>query len=212
MAEKNQGAILRVSSAEAAADNITGATAADPVELTSASHGIANGTIVRVTGVGGMDQLNNRAFVAAAVATNTLQLKGVDGTDYTAYTSGGQAFAQTMLEISECDLIGPGFNGQSPKIPTAHLRSTGQEFLLGIPDYGDMPVGFFDRVSDAGQKRLRKLHETGAVVPWSITLASGRVAAFMGCVMQCGFEPIAQDTAFKGSAVICITSRPAHFA
>lgn len=80
-----------------ATKNITGATQADPVVITSASHGYSNGDHVYIEGVGGMTELNGRWFIVANVATNTFELTDpydggatdIDGTGYTAYTSGG---------------------------------------------------------------------------------------------------------------------------
>jgi hypothetical protein len=70
---------------------ITGATAANPVVITSAAHGLSNGDQVDISGVFGMTQLNGRMFTVANVAANTFELSGIDGTAYTAYTSGGTA-------------------------------------------------------------------------------------------------------------------------
>ena len=71
---------------------ITGATAADPVVVTSAGHGFSNGDKISIRGVVGMVELNvETAFTLANVATNTFELSGVDGSGYTAYTSGGVA-------------------------------------------------------------------------------------------------------------------------
>ncbi len=74
---------------------ITAATVADPVVVTATAHGYSNGDDVRITGVVGMTQLNKRRFIVRNVATNTFELESqvtgvaVDGTGYTAYTSGG---------------------------------------------------------------------------------------------------------------------------
>ena len=73
---------------------ITGATAADPVVITSNGHGLANGTKVSIRGVVGMVELNiETAYTVAATATNTFALSGVDGSGFTGYTSGGVATA-----------------------------------------------------------------------------------------------------------------------
>jgi hypothetical protein len=71
--------------------NITAATAASPVVITSNAHGFVNGDIVYIQGVVGMVDLNNRQFVVAGATANTFQLSGVNGTGYLAYTSGGTA-------------------------------------------------------------------------------------------------------------------------
>lgn len=72
--------------------NITGATQANPVVISSAGHPFINGNKVKITGIVGMTQLNNRIFtVAGAVAGVSYQLTGEDGTTHTAYVSGGVA-------------------------------------------------------------------------------------------------------------------------
>mgnify|MGYP006084450117 FL=1 len=73
---------------------ITGATAANPVVITSNGHTLANGTKVSIRGVVGMVELNiETAYTVAATATNTFALAGVDGSGFTGYTSGGVATA-----------------------------------------------------------------------------------------------------------------------
>lgn len=73
----------------ASSNNIAAATRANPVALTVAGHGLTTGAVVMVTSVVGMTQLNDRLFTATVVDANTLTLDGVDGTAFTAYTSGG---------------------------------------------------------------------------------------------------------------------------
>lgn len=76
---------------------ITGATAADPVVITtSTSHGLSDGESVYITGVAGMTQLNGRTFNITSLTATTFSIQNsagadVDGSAYTAYTSGGTA-------------------------------------------------------------------------------------------------------------------------
>ena len=75
---------------------ITGVTAANPVVVTSASHGYTNGDEVIINGVKGMTQLNNRSFVVDAVTTDTFALRdnhntAFSGASFSAYISGGTA-------------------------------------------------------------------------------------------------------------------------
>jgi hypothetical protein len=70
--------------------DITAATSADPVVITSAGHGYSNGDRVFITNVGGMVELNNREFTVANKTTDTFELSGIDGTGFTTYTSGGK--------------------------------------------------------------------------------------------------------------------------
>lgn len=75
---------------------ITNITAANPPVVTDTAHGLANGDTIRITGVVGMVEVNNRAFYVANVTANTFELQDpetredIDGSNYTAYSSGGQ--------------------------------------------------------------------------------------------------------------------------
>jgi hypothetical protein len=75
------------------AKTITGATAANPVVVsTSGAHGYVQGDQVRISSVLGMVQLNDRYYTVGTVpTTTTFQLAGINGTTFTAYSSGGRA-------------------------------------------------------------------------------------------------------------------------
>jgi Flp pilus assembly protein TadG len=74
---------------------ITGATMANPVVVTSPTHGLANGEMIRITGVNGMTQLNDEYYRVANVTANTFELRNesntsnINGTSYSTYSSGG---------------------------------------------------------------------------------------------------------------------------
>ena len=68
---------------------ISGATAANPVVITAAGHGLSNGDEIGIFGVGGMTELNGNGYTVANKTANTFQLSGINGTGYTTYTSGG---------------------------------------------------------------------------------------------------------------------------
>ncbi|MEH6358832.1 MAG: ubiquitin-activating E1 FCCH domain-containing protein [Pseudomonadales bacterium] len=73
---------------------ITNTTQADPVVITSNSHGLQNGDKIFITGVGGMVELNTNTYIVANKSTNNFDLEEVtggtvDGTGFGAYTSGG---------------------------------------------------------------------------------------------------------------------------
>jgi hypothetical protein len=75
---------------------ITAITQASPGVLTSNSHGFSNGDEIYIDSVGGMVELNNRNFKVANVSANTFELEdlfgnAIDTTNYTAFTSGGEA-------------------------------------------------------------------------------------------------------------------------
>lgn len=94
--------ISNVAWAAGAAKNITGATKANPVVITSAGHGFSNGDRVYIKSAGGMTQINNKQFTVAGVTSTTFQLQGINGSSYSTYTSGGTV---TKCQMSDCSLV-----------------------------------------------------------------------------------------------------------
>ena len=87
---------------------ITGASAADPVVITvSTGHDFQNQTLIQISGVVGMVELNGGVFSIANRTATTFELQDgaplgstgsdVDGSGFTAYSSGG---AVTLLGIA----------------------------------------------------------------------------------------------------------------
>ncbi|MDT3708165.1 MAG: ubiquitin-activating E1 FCCH domain-containing protein [Thiobacillus sp.] len=80
--------------------NITAATQANPVAITAAGHGRATGDIVQIGSVVGMTQINDKLFAVTVVDANNFTLNGVDGTAFTAYSSGGTVTYGTFYALS----------------------------------------------------------------------------------------------------------------
>ena len=78
---------------------ITNATQASPVVITSdASHGFVDGTEIQITDIAGMTELNSNTYYVDVLTSTTFALytnvdlsTAVDGTGYSAYSSGGEA-------------------------------------------------------------------------------------------------------------------------
>jgi hypothetical protein len=68
---------------------ITGATAANPVVITSNDHGLQTGDTCFIDGVVGMTEINDRTFTVTRVDANEFSLDDEDGTGHTAYVSDG---------------------------------------------------------------------------------------------------------------------------
>ena len=84
--------------------NISGATKANPVVVTTATHSYSTGDEVFISGVVGMTELNGRNFKITVLSATTFSLQDNDGTTningsgYTAYASGGTS--ERVYEIS----------------------------------------------------------------------------------------------------------------
>lgn len=79
--------------------NIATVSQTNNCTVTVTAHPYVNGDEVRIAGVVGMTQLNERQFIVTSAATNTFKLLNVDATAYTAYTSGG-VVARAHIKIT----------------------------------------------------------------------------------------------------------------
>ncbi len=121
---------------------ITGITKANPAVVTSTSHGLSNGDVVRIRDVAGMTEVNGHTFTIANVAANTFELSGTNSTSYTTYTSGGYAYKQvttiTGLSHLEGKTVGIRLDGaiHPSKVVTSGavtLNYAGAEAVVGLP-------------------------------------------------------------------------------
>lgn len=95
-------AITGASWADGSSRNISGATRANPVVITSNGHGFVNGDFVWVRGVSGMTQINNRAFTVANRTANSFQLQSTDGSAFNSYSGNGTV---TKCRVSDCSIV-----------------------------------------------------------------------------------------------------------
>ena len=206
----SQNFVVRVATANGSSKVISGATSANPVVITSIAHGLANGTVVFIDSVVGMVELNGRAFVIANQATDSFELKGVDGTTYTAYASGGTALPKTMTEVANVKNV-TLFDGSAPEIDVTNLRSRRREYLVDIPDSGNGSLEIDLAPTDPGQARLKALQSLTTAETFTATDRSSRAAAFVAFVQS---FPVNAGTgrAVGGTVALRITGEEAWFA
>lgn len=210
MAIKSQGALLKIETARATAKPISGATAANPVVVTATAHGYANGDIIYIDGVVGMTQLNGRVFVCDGITANTVNLKGIDGTGYTAYTSGGSAYKLTMTaigQVRDVDMSG----GQADDIDVTHLQSVAKEYLVGLMDMGDASFNLWLDNTDTGQAAIRTAQLAQATKGFTLTASDTKIACFPGLIKQYGFT-MAANGAAEGKCTVKVSAAWAPFA
>jgi hypothetical protein len=77
--------------------NITNATQENPVVITAPTHGLSDGDYIDISDIVGMTELNGSRYKVFNSTTNTFELVNMDddtninGTEFTAYSSGGYA-------------------------------------------------------------------------------------------------------------------------
>ncbi len=86
---------------------ITAATKARPVVITSNGHGFANNDVVWISGVSGMTQLNNKAYLVKNKTANTFELytlsgSRVDGRNYSNHS--GSAGRVQKCQNNDCSI------------------------------------------------------------------------------------------------------------
>ncbi len=118
---RNDGPVLE------ATKTITDATAANPVVVTSASHGYSDGDDVELADIVGMTELNGRRVRVNNATTDTFEIQDlagvdIDGTGFTAYTSGGTAARvyTVTTTYAEADLFQLKFTQSADVLYVAH--------------------------------------------------------------------------------------------
>lgn len=169
---------VKISTATTAAKTITGISKANPAVCTSSSHGLAVGTVVVISGVVGMTEINNLAAVITAQDTNTFTLGGLDSTNWTTYTSGGSATPQTMTQVENVlnfEVAGE----QADKMDSTNLMSTKKEYIIGLSGEGSVTMPVDIDATGTGQERVRKLVGTDTAVAVSVTRSDSKAFACM---------------------------------
>lgn len=119
--------------------NITAATKANPLVITSAAHGFVNGDWIYISGMGGMTELNGLTWVVTGAATNTVQVTNlfnvnVNSTNFSTYTSGGTA-ARIYTIVSPYNAVDLPFLKYTQSADTMTLGCVNQETLTEYPSY-----------------------------------------------------------------------------
>lgn len=136
---------------------ITGATQANPCQITSAAHGMSTGDEIYIDTVVGMTQLNGRTVTITVSGANTYTLDGVNSTAYTAYSSGGTS-ARTYARV---DAAAVGTVGSPIKVSWAAVSAAteyniyrlinGAYGFIGIAQgTGFDDIGYTPNFSNAG--------------------------------------------------------------
>lgn len=174
---------------------VTNITKADPAVVTYSGADIpVEGDSARITGVGGMTEVNDQSFIVDNVNTgsNTFELFGIDSTAYGTYTSGGRIDLGTYSNL--CELT--NYNrqgGTSPEIPATTICSDAQEYEIGLPDFGTTQIDFNFAPRTAVQSALHAFYLSGEKLAVKVILPNNG-----GAIVQQGFVQQESETAGVG--------------
>lgn len=149
---------------------ITGATQANPVEITIPSHGFSTGHRVTIFDVGGMTELNGNEYTITVTGANTFTLDGVNGTGFGAYTSGGVA-VNISADQYLADIPAGGRVGTSPnlsgKTSTLGRLGSSDPTITGITGDTVEAVVCYKDTGNEATSPLISIHTTGAGFPFT---------------------------------------------
>lgn len=208
---KTQGSTLSIETALAATKAITGATNANPCVLTIVGNGYTNGDTIKVVDVIGMEELNERAFIVSAAATDSVTLKGVNSTGYGTYVSGGTAAKATMTAVGKIDGMPTLFAGQAQTINTTHLKSRRTENIQGLAQSGTCSLSGLVEDLDAGQGAMQDANELQAEKVYTVTRSDTKVACMVAFCDSFQTAAAANDV-YRWTASLTLRAASTRFA
>jgi len=127
---KGRNVVVEIAATYSTANTVTAMTNANPVVVTSSTHGNANNVVGYLTG--GIPQMDGMAVRVKSTATDTFQCQGVDGTNFSAFAAPSTFVAvATWSNLTECngyDIAG----GASEKLDVTRLLDTVKQEEAGL--------------------------------------------------------------------------------
>ena len=197
-----QGATLEIENSTTGAVTITGITLGAETKITG-THDLSVGDVVTFASIGGTTELNGVSAMVTGVESTTDFWVHIDSQAYGAWTAGGTATPATYTAVGEVVSLG-GPDGSAAEIPTSHLQSTHQEFLIGLPDVGNFSAELNMVFGDAGQQACLAAWEAGTLKGWRLSYVDGTVRTWDGYVKSFNGS-LGVDEKVAGSIVIRCT-------
>jgi hypothetical protein len=124
---------------------ITGATNANPCQITSNGHTLTTGSVVTISSVVGMTQLNGNTYTITNTGVNTFTLNGIDSTAYGIYGGGGTWTSPSSTNTGTINYI-------TGIIVLTHTAGAGVATTASFSYYPGLPVmGFRDFAINSSQ-------------------------------------------------------------
>ena len=176
---------------------ITDITNASPAVVTT-DDTFAVGDVVKITGVVGMEEINDSLYVVQATDAGTITLADVDSTNWGAYESGGTT-AKGQYSAS-CEVT--SYTGDSgTTTETSTETNCGRAIDFGATDPGSVSIAYNDAPNDF-QEALNESRKSGEQTALKTTLPNGGgVIHDVGVVTQVGNASTAGGV-WTGSATI----------
>lgn len=149
------------------------ATQSNPVRLTVADHGLANGDLIRVSDVGGMTELNQREFEVLGVLTSAVSGAADNGSGAIRLTAVGHGFqSDDSVTVSGVDgTIEANGTFNVTVIDADAFDLNGTSFTNAYTSGGEATGDSFGLVNEDGSNH--KAYVSGGIVRRRVTSISG---------------------------------------
>lgn len=179
-----QGSTLQIATGSGSAKTITAVSVGNPTILTVTAHALANGDVVTLAALTGLDAatLNGLTVSVRNITTNTFAVY-VDTTGKTITAGSGTATPVSFTAVANIKDFS-GFDGSASEIDVTNLDSTAKEFRLGLTDAGQFTINIDYDNSNAGHIALRARQVSGLLTNFKFTLPNSNAITFSGYVKK----------------------------
>lgn len=179
-----QGSTLQIATGAGSARTITDVSVGNPSILTATAHGLANGDVVTLAALTGLDAatLNGLTVSVRNITTNTFAVY-VDTTGKTITAGSGTATPVSFTAVANIKDFS-GFDGSASEIEVTNLDSVAKEFRLGLTDAGQFTINIDYDNSNAGHIALRARQVSGLLTNFKFTLPNSNAITFSGYVKK----------------------------
>lgn len=206
------GATVALATAYGSSKSVTAITNANPGVITAAAHGMANGAFYELKS--GWQKINDRVFKAANVATNAVDLTGIDTTDTNRFPAGSgtgslreiTAFTQ-ISQILEFTTSG----GEQQFANFSFMEEDYERQLPTITSAQSIQIGIADDPTLAGYIALKAAGEARAIRALKVTLPNSSVIVYNGYVSFNETPTLTKGSVMQVTATISLQGRPTRY-
>ena len=206
------GATIAIATTYGSVKTVTAISNANPGVITSAAHGLLNGAFYELKS--GWQKVSDRVFKAANVATNALDVTGIDTTDTNRFASGTgigslrEITAWTQIpQILEFTTSG----GDQQFANFSFLEEDYERQLPTITSAQSIQIGIGDDPSLPGYQALKAAGESRAIRALKVSLPNGAVLLYNGYISFNETPTLTKGSVMQVRATVSLQGRPTRY-
>lgn len=174
-----RGVTVEVQATTSAPKTVTAVTLANPGVVTSAAHGLSDGSAGYFTSIVGMVQLDGQVARVDNGDTNTFEIEGLDTTNYSTFTSGSFVPIATWATLGNASGYSIG-GGEADKIDQTTLLDIIRQEVTGLLPSQSVTINGFSEFQSAGMLICQNAAMNTTALVFRVTLADGQERLFRG--------------------------------